>query len=468
MRALVIDDDEGIRWILDRVLKEEGLEVVQAGTIGEAEKALAELEIDMAFLDVYLPDGNGMDLLASGVFTMPVVMLTAETTFGHAAEAYRIGAMEYLPKPFDLDEVRQLIQRVRPKKRAAKAKTKPAINVQQDMILGRSQAMQNLFRTLGRVAASDLTVLITGESGTGKEMVARTLHDRSQRADKAFIAINTAAIPAELLESELFGHEKGSFTGADKTREGRFEQADGGTLFLDEIGDMPAALQAKLLRVLEEGRVQRVGGSTSKVVNVRLLAATHQNLSTKISKGEFREDLYYRLNVIPVHIPPLRERRDDIKELANFLLDKAVDELGMEAPILLDDAADLLTRHDWPGNVRELKNVMRRLAVLTPGASITLSDVALALGNVDETEKGEEMLSDAVTRCTRQYLHQLGYAKAVNLHQHMLEQMEPPLLVLAMEKCHGNQLKVAEMLGLNRNTIRKLLRKYNIDPAYFR
>jgi len=466
MRALVIDDDEGIRWILDRVLQEEGLEVIQAGTIGEAEKALTEHEIDMAFLDVYLPDGNGMDLLASGVFTMPVVMLTAETTFGHAAEAYRIGAMEYLPKPFDLDEVRQLIQRVRPQKKAKKSK--PVINVQHDMIIGRSQAMQNLFRTLGRVAASDLTVLITGESGTGKEMVARTLHDRSQRADKAFVAINTAAIPAELLESELFGHEKGSFTGADKFREGRFEQADGGTLFLDEIGDMPAALQAKLLRVLEEGRVQRVGGSHSKVVNVRLLAATHQHLPEKISKGEFREDLYYRLNVIPVHIPPLRERRDDIKELANFLLDQAVEELGMEAPILLDDAADLLPRHDWPGNVRELKNVMRRLAVLTPGASITLSDVALALGNVDNMQKGEETLSDAVTRCTRQYLHQLGYAKAINIYQHMLEQVEPPLLILAMERCNGNQLKVADMLGLNRNTVRKLLKKYDIDPAYFR
>ena len=466
MRALVIDDDEGIRWVLDRVLQEEGLEVVQAGTIGEAEKALTELEIDMAFLDVYLPDGNGMDLLASGIFTMPVVMLTAETTFGHAAEAYRIGAMEYLPKPFDLDEVRQLIQRVRPQKKPKKAK--PVINVQHDMIIGRSQAMQNLFRTLGRVAASDLTVLITGESGTGKEMVARTLHDRSQRADKAFVAINTAAIPAELLESELFGHEKGSFTGADKTREGRFEQADGGTLFLDEIGDMPAALQAKLLRVLEEGRVQRVGGSQSKVVNVRLLAATHQHLPEKINKGEFREDLYYRLNVIPVHIPPLRDRRDDIKELANFLLDQAVEELGMEAPILLDDAADLLTRHDWPGNVRELKNVMRRLAVLTPGASITLSDVALALGNVDNMQRGEETLSDAVTRCTRQYLHQLGYAKAINMYQHMLEQVEPPLLVLAMERCNGNQLKVADMLGLNRNTVRKLLKKYDIDPAYFR
>jgi len=464
MKALIVDDDEGIRWVLDKVLREEGLDVLQAGSIAEAKEELANNDIGIVFLDVYLPDGNGMDFLATGTMQMPVVLLTAETTFGHAAEAYRIGAMEYLPKPFDLDEVRQLVQRVRPVQKAPA----PKQAVKEDLIIGRSQAMQDMFRTLGRVATSDLTVLITGESGTGKEMVAHTLHERSQRADKAFVAINTAAIPAELLESELFGHEKGSFTGADKTRAGRFEQADGGTLFLDEIGDMPAALQAKLLRVLEEGRVQRVGGSQSKIVDVRLLAATHQHLPDKITKGEFREDLYYRLNVIPVHIPPLRERRDDIPALALHLLDEAVEELGMDAPILLDDAVDLLCRHDWPGNVRELKNVMRRLAVLTPGASITLSDVALALGNVTNTQKDEETMAQAVTRCTRQYLHQLGYAKATNLHQYMLEQTEPPLLILAMERCHGNQLKVAEMLGLNRNTVRKLLRKYEIDPQSFR
>jgi len=462
-KALIVDDDEGIRWILAKVLAEEGVDVVQAESIAQAREALQAGTFDVAFLDVYLPDGNGMDLLASGL-PMPVVMLTAETTFGHAAEAYRMGAMEYLPKPFDLEEVRQLLGRIRP---AAK-KAEPVHAQKQDLIIGRSRAMQQMFRTLGRVASSDLTVLITGESGTGKEMVAKTLHERSQRAEKAFVAINTAAIPADLLESELFGHEKGSFTGADKTREGRFVQADNGTLFLDEIGDMPLALQAKLLRVLEEGRVQRVGGSQSKVVNVRLLAATHQNLNEKISRGEFREDLYYRLNVIPVQIPPLRDRRDDIPELANFLLDQAVEELGMAQPILLDDAMDLLCRHDWPGNVRELKNVMRRLAVLTPGATITLTDVALAIGNIDNHTGVEETLAESVSRCTRQYINQLGYASAGNLHQHLLEQIEPPLLVLALEQCNGNQLKVSEMLGLNRNTVRKLLRKYEINPQYFR
>ncbi len=467
MKALIVDDDQGIRWILARVLKEEGFEVKQAESIAQA-KALAAEHFDILFLDVYLPDGNGMKLLESDIFDVPTVMLTAETTFGHAAEAYRSGAMEYLPKPFDLNEVRQLANRVRPV-RGTDTKGEPgeeSINTD-TVIIGRSQAMQNLFRTLGRVAASDLTVMITGESGSGKELVAQELHQRSQRKDEPFVPINTAAIPADLLEAELFGHEKGAFTGADRARPGRFEQANGGTLFLDEIGDMPAALQAKLLRVLETGTVQRVGSNRDISVNVRLLAATHQDLQAKIRKGEFREDLYYRLNVIPVHIPPLRERRDDIPELAEFLLKQAAEELDMNVPILLDDAIELLKRHDWYGNVRELKNVMRRLAVLTPGASITLSDVALAIGHQDQ-DKGQETLGDAVRRTIKGYMDQLGYAQATGLHRHLLEQVEPALLVLVMEKCHGNQLKASEMLGLNRNTVRKLLKQYQIDPAYFR
>ena len=464
MHALVVDDDPGIRWVLGRVLEEEGFTVHMAGNLEEATTERAAQRPDITFLDVYLPDGNGMQALESGNFDMPVVILTAETTFDHAAQAYQVGAMEYLPKPFDLDEVRSLARRVLP----SQAPAERAATQGQEIIIGRSPAMQKLFRTLGRVAASDLTVLITGESGTGKELVARALHERSRRASQPFIAINTAAIPADLLEAELFGHEKGAFTGAEKMRAGRFEQADGGTLFLDEIGDMPAPLQAKLLRVLEEGKVQRVGSNQARTVNVRLLAATHQNLQVKINKGEFREDLYYRLNVIPVHIPPLRERRDDIKELAEYLLQLSADELGMPPPILLNDALELLKRHDWPGNVRELRNVMRRLAVLTPGATINLSDVALALGNDANTDQETESLPNAVTRCMREYINQLGYAKAIDMHQHLLEQVEPPLLMLALEQCHGNQLKVSDMLGLNRNTVRKLLRKYNIDPNYFK
>ncbi|MDQ6991009.1 MAG: sigma-54 dependent transcriptional regulator [Mariprofundaceae bacterium] len=473
MYALIVDDDAGIRWILSRVLKEEGFDVLEAGTLADA-KALQSPAIDLVFLDVFLPDGNGIQALSSGMFTAPVIMLTAETTFGHAAEAYREGAMEYLPKPFDLDEVRRLAQRVlgsskKPKKEAEKKK-KTAKKEKKNIIIGRSPAMQVLFRTLGRVAPSDLTVLITGESGTGKELVAQELHRLSHRKKEPFIAINTAAIPAELLESELFGHEKGAFTGADKQRSGRFEDADGGTLFLDEIGDMPMVLQSKMLRVLEMGMVQRIGGNEEKKVNVRVLAATHQNLQRKIHDGQFREDLYYRLNVIPVHIPPLRERRDDIPELAATLLQQAADELSMTAPILLDHSIDLLKRYDWYGNVRELKNVMRRLAVLTPGASITVSDVALALGHDGGQQAlgGLESLDEAVTRCLRAYMDKLGYAEATGLHHHLLSMVEPALLNLVLEKCRGNQLKASDMLGLNRNTVRKLIRQYDIDPAAFK
>jgi len=464
MRTLVIDDDAGIRWVLDKVLQEEGFEVIQADSLAAAEAALQTGPFSLIFLDIYLPDGNGMEALKSGIFTAPVVLLTAESTFGNAAQAYRIGAMEYLPKPFDLEEVRSLARRIKPSEPVAA----PAVVADNDMFIGRSPAMQNLFRTLGRVAASDLTVLITGESGTGKELVAQVLHRQSRRSDKPFVPINTAAIPGELLEAELFGHEKGAFTGADRERVGHFEKANGGTLFLDEIGDMPSSLQVKLLRVLEEGVIQRIGGREDRQVNVRLLAATHQNLLQKIEAGTFREDLYYRLNVIPVHIPPLRERKDDVAQLATFMLDAAGKELDMHPPILLDEALGLLQSYDWPGNVRELKNVMRRLALLTPGAAITLSDVALALGNESNRNDDEETLSDAVSRCMRNYLNHLGHAEAEDMYKHLMAEVEPPLLMLVMAHCKGNQIKAAQTLGLNRNTVRKLLRQYHIDPQYFK
>jgi len=467
MRTLIVDDDAGIRWVLNKVLEEEGFDVVQADCLEAARDALRSGPFSITFLDVYLPDGNGMQALKDGEFPSPVVLLTAESTFGNAAQAYRIGAMEYLPKPFDLEEVRSLARRIKPKEPVAAPESAPE-EADNDMFIGRSPAMQHLFRTLGRVAASDLTVLITGESGTGKELVAQVLHRQSRRSSRPFVPINTAAIPGELLEAELFGHEKGAFTGADRARIGHFEQANGGTLFLDEIGDMPPSLQVKLLRVLEEGVIQRIGGREDRQVNVRLLAATHQNLLQKIEAGTFREDLYYRLNVIPVHIPPLRDRRDDVAQLATFMLDAAGRELGMHPPILLDEAIGLLQSYDRPGNVRELKNVMRRLALLTPGAAITLSDVALALGNQSNRNDNEETLSDAVNRCMRNYINHLGHAEPEDLYKHLMAEVEPPLMMLVMAHCRGNQIKAAQTLGLNRNTVRKLLRQYHIDPQYFK
>jgi len=469
MNILIVDDDDGIRWILHRILHEAGYHVEQAPSLQKAKEIIQEKDISMVFLDVYLPDGNGMKAMEEGVFSMPVVLLTAESTFGHASEAYSLGVLEYLPKPFDLDEVRSLANRVKDNQQPTPSVTmEKNTPIEEEFLQGRSPVMQQLFRILGKVAASGLTVLITGESGTGKELVAQVLHRKSKRADMPFIAINTAAIPSELMESELFGHEKGAFTGADKRHIGRFEQAHGGTLFLDEIGDMPMSLQVKILRVLETGTVQRVGGHQEIPVDIRLLAATNQDLEFRIKERVFREDLYYRLNVIPVQIPPLRERQDDIKILAEHLLQEVVAELSMPIPILLEPAADLLCKHPWPGNVRELKNVMRRLAILTPGAAITVSDVALALDYHGNPDQAQESLAEAVYRNMQMYLNQLGHAEACHLHQHMLAEAEPALLKLVLEHCQGNQLKASEMLGLNRNTVRKMLNKYHLNSADYR
>jgi len=465
VRVLIVDDDEGVRWALARAAEDAGWQPIEAASLAEAEAHLPSA--DAVLLDIYLPDGDGLNWLEERRPEVPVIVLTAQTTFDHAAEAFRRGAVEYLPKPFDLDEVQALLRRFAPSKRSAKAQAEQEAPSNEVRIIGKSPAMQSLFRTLGRVAASDLTVLITGESGSGKEVVARALHAKSPRANKPFIAVNMAAIPAELAEAELFGHEKGAFTGADRARKGLFEEADGGTLFLDEIGDMPLALQTKLLRVLEEGTVLRVGSRRPVRVNVRLLAATHQNLAEKVRRGEFREDLYYRLNVIPVHVPPLRDRREDIPELAEYLLSEAARKLGITPPRIEPAAMQLLVRHDWPGNVRELKNVMHRLAVLTPGPSITVADVALALGH-EAANSQQETLADAVTRCMRQYLAQLGHAEPRDLYRHLLELVEPPLLALVLEQARGNQLRAAEMLGINRNTLRKMLRRYGIDAKSFR
>ncbi|RME85436.1 MAG: sigma-54-dependent Fis family transcriptional regulator, partial [Zetaproteobacteria bacterium] len=334
-------------------------------------------------------------------------------------------------------------------------------------LIGKSPTMQRLFRTLGRVAASDLAVLITGESGSGKEVVARAVHAKSRRHDRPFVAVNMAAIPPELAEAELFGHEKGAFTGADRARGGLFEQAHGGTLFLDEIGDMPMPLQTKLLRVLEDGVIYRLGGRRPIRVNVRLIAATHQNLARKVAEGAFREDLYYRLNVIPVHVPPLRERREDIPLLAEHWLAHACRALGFAPPPIEPAAMEVLVHYDWPGNVRELRNVMHRLAVLVPGPSITAADVALALGHAEMTEP-RETVADAVSGAARRYLAQLGGADRGELYRDILAQVEPALLSVVLEHTRGHQLRAARLLGVNRNTLRSMLRRHGLDPSTFK
>ena len=360
----VVDDDESVRWVLEQALKQAHM-FPRAFERGEAFfDALRHGRPDVLISDIRMPDMSGLELMERLARTdpdIPVIVITAHSDLDSAVSAYQGGAFEYLPKPFDIDEAIELVSRAA-RQRSRDTTEQPA-QKPTPRIIGQAPAMQEVFKAIGRLSRSSMTVLITGESGTGKELVARALHDNSPRAAEPFIALNTSAIAAELLESELFGHEKGAFTGATERRIGRFEQANGGTLFLDEIGDMSLALQTRLLRVLAESEFFRVGGQTALRVDVRVIAATHQDLAQGAATGRFREDLYHRLNVMRIEIPPLRQRREDIRELSRFYLEQVANELGVAPKTLSADAIEALQAYDWPGNVRELVNVCRRLAV---------------------------------------------------------------------------------------------------------
>ncbi|MEK7261940.1 MAG: nitrogen regulation protein NR(I), partial [Pseudomonadota bacterium] len=365
----VIDDDRSIRWVLEKALEKAGMTVKSFDSANEIAELLDRMRPDAIITDIRMPGVSGLDLLSvisNKAPEIPVIITTAHTDLESAVASYRGGAFEYLPKPFDVDEAVSLVRRAVEHRR--RQRPEPA-SIQEPTpdIIGAAPAMQEVFRAIGRLSGSNLSVLLNGESGTGKELVARALHNHSPRADKSFIAINIAAIPSELLESELFGHEKGAFTGAVAARKGRFEQANGGTLFLDEIGDMPPALQTRLLRVLQDGRFYRVGGHEQVETNVRIVAATNQNLEQRVKEGRFREDLFHRLNVIRIHLPPLRERREDIPGLARHFIKRSATELGVEAKRLAPEAEEYLSRLPWPGNVRQLENTCRWLTVMAPG-----------------------------------------------------------------------------------------------------
>src|ERR1700761_6951270 len=384
LRVWLVDDDASIRWVLERALRNGGM---LPRTFDAAEPALTALRgdaPDVLITDIRMSGQSGLELLKrirETRPTLPVIVMTAYADLGNAVSAYESGAFEYLPKPFDIDQAVDLVRRAARTSTPATADggSPPPI----PELLGRAAAMQQVFRAIGRLSRSSVAVLITGESGTGKELVARALHEHSPRQTKPFVALNTSAIPAELLESELFGHEKGSFTGADTQRRGRFEQANGGTLFLDEIGDMSPALQTRLLRVLAEGEFYRVGGQTPVKVDVRVIAATHQDLDLRVQSGHFREDLLHRLNVIRIEIPPLRERREDIPELLHHYLAAAGQELGVEPKLLMAQAEAALVSFDWPGNVRQLVNACRRLTVTAPGREIRTEDIPADLGGAE-------------------------------------------------------------------------------------
>jgi len=454
----LVDDDASIRWVLERALRQGGL---QARSFEQADGALAALEHglpDVLITDVRMPGTGGLKLLESvrrNHPSLPVIVMTAYSDLDSAVAAYQGGAFEYLPKPFDIDDAVALVRRAATQGGATRIEAATAAI---PGILGHAPAMQDVFRAIGRLSRSSLSVLVTGESGTGKELVARALHRHSPRGNGPFIPLNTSAIASELLESELFGHEKGSFTGAEAQRRGRFEQADGGTLFLDEIGDMSATLQTRLLRVLAEGEFYRVGGSVPIRVDVRVIAATHQDLDARVRKGLFREDLLHRLNVIRIHVPALRERREDIPELLTHYLAAAAQELGVEPKALTGDAERRLVAFDWPGNVRQLINAARRLTVTAPGREIRIEDIPADLGGESATAPPLEGWSRELESWAMRHLS----AGGAPLLEVAGPAFERTLAKAALAAVQGRRQEAAKLIGWGRNTLTRKLRELGI------
>ena len=472
LRVWLVDDDASIRWVLERAVRNAGM-LPKAFEAAEPVLAALRSEVpDVLITDVRMAGQSGIELLKllhTGHPDLPVIVMTAHSDLGTAVLAYQSGAFEYLAKPFDIDHAVELVRRAAQAGVAAAAATAgtgvtagagseatPAM----PELLGRAPAMQQVFRAIGRLARSSVNVLITGESGTGKELVARALHEHSPRAKKPFIALNTSAIPAELLESELFGHEKGSFTGADSLRRGRFEQADGGSLFLDEIGDMSTSLQTRLLRVLAEAEFYRVGGQTPIRVDVRVIAATHQNLEERARSGQFREDLFHRLNVIRIELPPLRARREDIPDLLRHYLQFAARELGVEPKTLNAEALERLAAYGWPGNVRELVNFCRRATVLAPGSEIRLADLpSEALGPTAASTAHPDW-----TVALRDWAEGRSATPAGRpLLDDALPAFERTLIRVALKHTQGHRQKAARLLGWGRNTLTRKLKELAMD-----
>ena len=457
----IIDDDKSIRWVLEKALQREGLEYQSFASADEAGKELMRSAPQMVISDIRMPGSSGLDFLQrvhEQHPELPVIIMTAYSDLESAVSSFQGGAFEYLPKPFDVNQAIELIHRALEQSKRTASQVQESVDAPD--ILGHAPAMQEVFRAIGRLSQSHATVLINGESGTGKELVAHALHRHSPRASKPFVAINTAAIPKDLLESELFGHEKGAFTGAMATRRGRFEQAEGGTLFLDEIGDMPAELQTRLLRVLSDGNYYRVGGHQPIKANVRIIAATHQDLEDRVKQGLFREDLFHRLNVIRLRLPPLRERREDIPLLAKSFLNKSANELGVEQKSLSDAAIEFLMTQDFPGNVRQLENLCHWLTVMTPSRVIEIADlppewrdmqpgsssgdwralltqqVALAI------QRGDQDIMDAFTK-----------------------QFESTLIGKALQHTGGRRIEAATLLGIGRNTITRKIQELGLEEG---
>ena len=468
--VLIADDDAAIRTVLNQAMARAGYSPRATGNAATLWRWVAEGQGDVVITDVIMPDENAFDLIPRIKKLrpeLPIVVMSAQNTLMTAIAAAEKGAFEYLPKPFDISEVVSVVGRALSEPTRKKPRTHDAA-AEELPVIGRSAAMQEIYRVLARLTQTDLTVMIQGESGTGKELIARVLHEHGKRRNGPFVAINMAAIPRELIESELFGHEKGAFTGAQARTQGRFEQAEGGTLFLDEIGDMPLEAQTRLLRVLQEGEYTTVGGRTSIKTDVRIVAATHRDLRNQIQQGLFREDLFYRLNVVPLRLPPLRERLDDIGDLVRHFLRQAAKE-GLGQREFASAAIERMRRYAWPGNVRELENFVRRIVALYPEETIPLETVDGELAEITAApgaapvEGAAKDLSEMVERYMAD--HFAGFGRDLpppGLYRRIIRQVELPLITAALTATRGNQIRAAELLGLNRNTLREKIQTLDI------
>ena len=459
--AWVVDDDESVRWVLEQAFSQAHINVNCFDSAGAFFEALEQAAPDVVVTDVRMPDMSGLELmekLNANHPEIPVIVITAHSDLDSAVAAYQSGAFEYLPKPFDIDDAVELVKRAG--RQQGKTVAAPRAVEDKPILIGQAPSMQQVFKSIGRLSRSSMTALITGESGTGKELVARALHENSPRADRPFIALNTSAIAAELLESELFGHEKGAFTGATERRIGRFEQADGGTLFLDEIGDMSTALQTRLLRVLAEREFYRVGGTVPIRVDVRVIAATHQDLARAVDNGTFREDLYHRLNVMRIVVPPLRERREDIPELTRVYLELASQELSVPMKSLSEAAARAMSRYDWPGNVRELVNICRRLTVTAAGREIVVQDLPPEMAGQPDRQN-----VDWTSELRRWADRRLREGAAAPLLDEAVPAFERIVIQAALQASHGKRREAARLLGWGRNTLTRKIKELGLDES---
>jgi two-component system nitrogen regulation response regulator GlnG len=459
----IVDDDEAIRFVLERALNRGGYKTRCFETVGAVEAAITVDTPSAVLTDIRLPDADGLSvvgLIQQKQAGVPVIAMTAFSDLDQAVTAFQSGVFDYLPKPFDLDQVLSVIERaVAPHTREQELAEPPSSTERKTRLLGESPAMQEVFRTIGRLSRSDISVLITGETGSGKEVVSRMLHLHSPRARFPFVALNTAAVPAELLESELFGHEKGAFTGAHARRIGRFEEAAAGTLFLDEIGDMPLSLQTRLLRVLAEGDFHRVGGRDLLRADVRVIAATHQDLEEKVRKGEFREDLYHRLNVIHIDLPSLRERVEDISLLADQFLIEVGAELGLESKRLRPETIEILRQYHWPGNVRQLQNLCRQMCVMAPSEQIFPEDLPAEIRQQSGEYSNGGSWSDHLRSWARNRMHS-GATEIIGEAQ---TEMERVLIGCALDRTGGQRRKAAEILGMGRNTLTRKIKQFDSE-----